>query len=483
MNNLPTMEAQGPRNSLWLRTASLVAAGTAIFGVVSCGGDDDTTLSTDPTTTTVELNAEERAVADKLCGEKGIDNSMSLKNQFELSTVGSTDALLPSFRTVENGQTIDATPEEVADVLMAEICVKPDIAAVFSALWLETTGKGGTGTMRNLDAGIFDTIEDTANLFRNNKPEMLETVENLASIITANGGVVEVDNYNVIIGEAKLVTTVRNDKEEATQLGTKDAITEGLFEGYQLRFNFEDTNLSEEQKQRMKDIAELILMTKDGEIIVKQWIGIDGQTTFEEVVEESENTMPVDTAIAPSDDTTNVDGNNNNVGDNATDNGNTGDNSGDNGGGGGSGGSGDGDCGSGCGTGGDGSQPGTTEVGPTTTTTKPNHTTTTISRTGTTTTSVFIPATTTTVRPTTTSTSIPRPTTTTEAPTTTGVKPPKTDCDPNIDVCTTDGSNSNSESGSNPIRESIAFGIPGAWVFSKIRRRGPINKQDRKVIV
>ena len=300
---------QGPRNSLWLRTAAILAtAGTAIVGV-SCSSDGETTLAHKPAavTTTVELSPEQKQVEDKLCAEKGVDNTTSMKKEFDLSKVGSQDAILPSFRTVENGKTIDATPGEVADTLMAENCVKPDLASVFDALWLQTTGYGGTGTYRKLDAGIFDAITERSDLFRKNKPEMLETVENLASVITADGGVVEVNDFNVIIGEAKMVTVERDVNGNAVQLITKDVATEGLFEGYQLRLNLEGdkTSFSKEQKKRMEEIANLILITKDGEIIVKQWIGTDGKTTFEEVVDQSDNTMPVDTNIDESDTTDN----------------------------------------------------------------------------------------------------------------------------------------------------------------------------------
>ncbi len=300
---------QGPRNSLWLRTAALVAAGTALVGLAACG-DDETTLSGGPdaaVTTTVELNPDQEIVAAELCGEEGIQNRMSMRNEFDLSKVGSTDALLPSFRTVENGETVDATPEEVVNTLLELSCVEPDLAAVVDALWLQTTGYGGTGTFRKLDASIFGAIEERSDLFRQNKPEMLETVENIASVITAPGGLVEVNNYNVIIGEAKIVTTERDENGNAVQLVTKDVTTEGLFEGYQLRFNFEGTDFSEEQKQRMLDIGELILITKDGEIIVKKWIGPDGQTSFDED-DQSEDTVPVDTVIDESDTTINQSG-------------------------------------------------------------------------------------------------------------------------------------------------------------------------------
>lgn len=482
MDNIQMETIATPQRSFGRRIAALAVAGASL--IVACSNDDDKTslLPDSATETTVALNGADVEAARNLCPE-GFGTEMPIKQEFDLSKVGGENALLPSFKTVENDVTTLATPEKVGDTIMTLGCDHPTLLGVMDALYLQTGGFNETGRYSLPDSTLLSVIESRTKLFRENEPVALNTLENLASVILPEGGVVYVDNFNVIAGQATLITAERDENGNATQIVTTEVPTEGLHEGYQLRFNLDDASLTAEQKATLASISELILITPNGDIIVNRWLG-EGTTGFE-IDTESEDTVPVDTAIAPSDDTTNVDGSKNDKNDNATNDGNTGDNSGDNsgdnGGGGGSGGSGDGDCGSGCGTGGDGSQPGTTEVGPTTTATKPNHTTTTIPRTGTTTTSVFIPSTTTTVRPTTTSTSIPRPTTTTVAPTTTGVKPPMDDCDPNIDVCPPAGSNSISESSSNPIRESMVFGIPGAWVFSSIKRR--INKQDRKVIV
>lgn len=459
-----------PQRSFGARVALLAAAGATL--VVACGGDDKERVLTDPTETTVALNGAEEEVARDLCPE-GFSTEMPIKAEFDLSKVGSENALLPSFSKVEDGVAKIDSPETVADTIMTLACDHPTILAIFDAIHLQTAGFNEIGRYSLPNETLLKVIEERARLFRENEPAALKALENLASILTVEGGMEYVEDFNVIAGDATMLTTAREADGDATQIQTVPVTTEGLMDVFHVVYNGDIADTAE-QRATLEAISKLVGYRPNGDVIIADWLGV-GITGFKKDT-ESEDTVPVDTAIAPSDDTTNVDGSKNDKNDNATNDGNTGDNSGDNGGGGGSGGSGDGDCGSGCGTGGDGSQPGTTEVRPTTTTTKPNHTTTTIPRTGTTTTSVFIPATTTTVRPTTTSTSIPRPTTTTEAPTTTGVKPPMDDCDPNIDVCTTDGSNSSNE--------AMVLSIPGIGIaISRITRRRPINKQDRKVIV
>lgn len=339
-----------PQRSFGLRLAALAAAG-ATLTMVACSDDENSTrLAGDATETTVALDSAEKEVAKELCPE-GFSTKMQIKAEFDLSKVGGENALLPSFRTVEGDETTLATPEAVADTVMTLGCDHPTLLGVLDALYLQTGGFNETGRYSLPDSTLLSVIEARTELFRQNEKVALNTLENLASVVTPEGGVVYVDDFNVIAGQATLVTAERDEKGNATQIITKEVPTEGLHEGYELRFNLDDASLTAEQRATLSAISELVLITPDGDIIVNQWLG-EGTTGFD-IDDESQDTVPADTVIGESDDTTNLDGTKEEDGD---DDGNAGeDGDGD----GGSGGNEDGDCGGGCGTGGGTTTPGT----------------------------------------------------------------------------------------------------------------------------
>ena len=408
-----------PQRSFGLRIAALAAAGATLTMVACSDDENNTTLAGDATETTVALDSAEEKVANELCPE-GFSTDMLIKAEFDLSKVGSENALLPSFSKVEDGVAKIDSPETVADTIMTLACDHPTILAIFDAIHLQTAGFNETGRYSLPDETLLKVIEERARLFRENEPAALKALENLASILTVEGGMEYVKDFNVIAGNAVIVTTEREADGDATQIQTVPVTTEGLMDVFRVVYNG-DTAETAEQRATLKAISELVGYRPNGEVIIADWIG-EGTTGFEIDV-ESEDTVPVDTAIDESEDTTNVDGNNEDDSseedeedDSSSDNG---DNTGTNGGGGGSGGSGDGSCGGGCGTGGDGTTPGT---GPNTTNTpttvKPPTTTVWTTNPATTTIVVTVPQTTTpnTVPPTTTIKPKDPPTTPTTAP-------------------------------------------------------------------
>ncbi len=348
-----------PQRSFGLRIAALAAAGATLTMVACSDDENNTTLAGDATETTVALDSAEEKVANELCPES-FSTDMSIKAEFDLSKVGSENALLPSFSKVEDGVAKIDSPETVADTIMTLACDHPTILAIFDAIHLQTAGFNETGRYSLPDETLLKVIEERARLFRENEPAALKALENLASILTVEGGMEYVKDFNVIAGNAVIVTTEREADGDATQIQTVPVTTEGLMDVFRVVYNG-DTAETAEQRATLKAISELVGYRPNGEVIIADWIG-EGTTGFE-IDAESEDTVPVDTAIDESEDTTNVDGNNEDDSSEEDENGNngttTGTNTGTNGGGGGSGGSGDGDCGSGCGTGGGGTTPNT----------------------------------------------------------------------------------------------------------------------------
>lgn len=280
----------------------------ASIGVTACGSDNGSKLNDGsvPTESTapaeVTLSGSEIDRAEELCPE-GFGNTMPIAEEFALSRVGSVNSMLPSFsETDANGEVTLAETSEVADVIMERACNEPTFAATMDAIFLQTAGFNEAGTFRLPDETLISNIEETTELFRNNESAMLNSVANLASVILPADGVKLRDDFNVIAGQATLVAPIR-EGDIATQVGTVEVATEGLFEGYKVEFNLDLAN-TPQQRETLKQISDLVLINTDGSIIINQWLGAN--TTDFEVEEESTETTTVETTIDENGDPTPV---------------------------------------------------------------------------------------------------------------------------------------------------------------------------------
>ncbi|MDO8265980.1 MAG: hypothetical protein Q7T41_03490 [Candidatus Saccharibacteria bacterium] len=300
--NEAQIAVESSNRSVALRMTAIIAAGATLAVACSDGGTETVlpTKESVATTTTVELSEAGEARAAELCPD-GFENDMKIAKEFALSRVGNTDSLLPSFETVKNGEKTLATPYEVSGVVMDRACIEPTFLAVMDGIFLQTAGFNETGRYAKPDSTLISVIEERARLFRANEQAGLNSIENLASVIMPEGGVVYVDDFNSVSGQTTLITTERDENGNATQIISTKATVEGLLDGYQLRFNLDNTDLTPEQKATLKDISELVLIRPDGTILINDWLG-ENRTNFI-FDEDSTDTTTVDTSIDESDTT------------------------------------------------------------------------------------------------------------------------------------------------------------------------------------
>jgi len=289
------MEIKGP-----VLRRVLPLAVTVGIGVSACASGSETAIETgegspvpvtapeNPVATDTTENqdeANEVVERDEVCPE-GFTTDTPIAEEFSLKNVGGTNSVLPSFFENETVGSELVPAQEAASTIMDISCVGRTVLASIDALMLQTSGFNKQGDIRLPDDSLMPTIEERTELFRDNETEALRTLENLASVILADGGFEYTDSFNVIADQAVLLAPLRNEETGAAeQMTLLPVTTSGTFEGYKMVFNLDDPDLSSGQISTLKQLSELVLFNGNGEILIKSWIGDTGSTNFEVDVE------------------------------------------------------------------------------------------------------------------------------------------------------------------------------------------------------
>ncbi len=424
MNRLETQEL-GSLN-LRNRITGAVFAGSMLLAACGGGGNGED-APRDGTSTTMAVEAPD------VCAE-GFTTDISFNNAFE--NAGSPEAVLPLL--TKDGEGSDReflANDKAAQTVMNEVCENPYALAALTAFIVEPAGHSESGRIYKPDTSSFTRTQELLEQYKSNPEVAAAAVDELASILLAPNGLEKVDDFVVTEGQATKVA--RTNGAGNGGFKSNKVTVDGALSGYEINHVTDSSDLSDEEKLVLEEISNLILITGDGEVIIKTWIG-DSEISFK--VDESPETTVLNPEEGETDQTTpqqqeadgQADSDGNRTGNRTTGTGGGGTSGSDGGGettGGAPGGDGPGCDGvsTGCegegpggpggpGDGGEDEGPTPTNPPQTTTTTRPPQTTTTTSP------------------PQTTTTTSPPPTT---SPPTTAepYKPPMEECDPNIDDC------------------------------------------------
>jgi hypothetical protein len=231
---------------------------------------------------------------------------------------------------------------------------------------MQPGGFNEDGIIKKIDETLLSVLQERTELFRENPEEALRTLSNLQSVILEKDGFVQVDDFYVIENQAVILTPLRNEETgEAEQMMLLPVLASGALTGYQLEFNLDNPDLTPDQRATLEEISKTVLISGDGRIVIKDWIGDTGAenaTDFEAPAgdEVTDSSLPTGDEVTDSslptgdeaEDEEDADGDANGTGDGTTGGGSKGTATGNNGAGSGSNGGGGGSCGSNCGTGG-----------------------------------------------------------------------------------------------------------------------------------
>ena len=289
-----------------LRRIVLPVALTGALALSACGGDEQPTIDTGnapgteaPVTedSVSDTDSSEVVVREEVCPEE-FTTATPIVEEFSLSIVGGANSVLPNFHETTAVDSPLLSPTEVATKIMDRSCVAPTLLAAFDALYLQPGGFGEKGTIQYPDETLLAVLQARTDLFRENPEEALRTLGNLQSVILRERGFVYTDDFNVIANQAVILGPLRNEATTAAeQMQLTDITTGGTFEGWQVRFDLEDPTLSDAQRSTLQQISKLALITPTGEIIIKDWIGNTGSTSFE-VVEDATTSTEVEPVIS-----------------------------------------------------------------------------------------------------------------------------------------------------------------------------------------
>ena len=244
----------------------------ATVGLAACSSDGNEGMRpNDGSVTTIELTPEQRQEVGKIC-VNGFNMDTDINAEFAQSELGGPNSLMGSFTEVnENGENVPVTTEIFGDKLLDEVCVKPEVLATITAYMTEPAGLfNGKAVAPN--ASTLARVNELATMYRKNDQAALDAIKVIASVVKADKGTELVNDFSVIENQSRyIVPKLENGK--VTGLEAKSFTVGDLYTGFV--FNYNKEGLTDKQRADREAVRMLVLIGKDGEFIVKVWIGDD----------------------------------------------------------------------------------------------------------------------------------------------------------------------------------------------------------------